>query len=756
MTYHLFGIRHHGPGSARSLLQALHKLQPDAILIEGPPDANQVLPLIVHKNMVPPVSLLLYVPDLPQRAVYYPFARFSPEWQALGYGLQHRITTRFFDLPQQHQLAMSDVPARTDPDHTVPDELKPDLQLDLPAPYIDPLSWLAHAAGHSDGERWWELMVEQRRDSSDLFEAIIEAMTALRSEAPPSPDPIEPLREAWMRREIRQAQQAGFQRIAVVCGAWHTPALLDLSQADQDEQLLSGLPQTEVHATWTPWTYDRLALRSGYGAGIESPGWYAHLWELGEQGAPSQKVAIHWLARIAQLLREEDLDASAAHVIESVRLAESLAALRERPNPGLPELHEAAQSVFCTGSAAPMALIHERLTVGAVLGSVPEETPQAPLQRDLASEQRRLRLAAEAAHRDYDLDLRKPNDLDRSRLLHRLKLLNVYWGELTKTGGGKGTFHEYWRLQWQPELAVRLITAGIWGSTIASAASAYMRSIAHEATELPALTHIVDQVLLADLPDAIEDVMSRLDNIAALTSDIGHMIEAVPPLANVLRYGSVRNTNTQAVAEVIDSLVARICIGLPSACGALADDAAAELFPRLIAFHAAISLLQQDDLRDIWLNTLRKLVDLPNIHGLIAGRACRILLDAQQIGTEEATRMVSLALSTASEPAMAANWMEGLLRDGGALLIHQDILWQAIDSWVMSLSADAFTHVLPLLRRTISSFATAERRMLGERAKRGKQTPQRTASSGINHERGALVLPIAMELLDLTLVRSEE
>lgn len=751
MTYHLFGIRHHGPGSARSLVQALQKLQPDAILVEGPPDADQILPLLIHPGMQPPVALLLYVPDLPQRAVYYPFARFSPEWQALSYGLKHNISTRFFDLPQMHQLAMSDaVLQQKQPEAEPTPEEQTQEQEAIPEPYTDPLSWLARAAGHSDGERWWELMVEQRHDSSDLFEAIVEAISALRAESPPSPDSIEHVREAWMRREIRRAQQQGFERIAVVCGAWHTPALLELDNAAQDEELLQKLPQVEVQATWAPWTYDRLALRSGYGAGIISPGWYAHLWELGEQGASSQKVAVHWLTRIAQLLREEDLDASAAHVIESVRLAESLAALRERPNPGLAELHEAAQSVFCVGSTAPMALIHERLTVGQVLGAVPEDTPQAPLQRDLSREQRRLRMPAEAGHRDYDLDLRKPNDLDRSRLLHRLSLLGIPWGELTRTGGGKGTFHEDWRVQWQPELVVRLITAGIWGNTIANAAAAYMQSEAEAASELPVLTQIVDKVLLADLPDCIEYVMSRLDNIAALTSDIGHMLAAVPPLANVLRYGTVRNTNTAAVAHVIDSLVTRICIGLPGACGALADDAAAELFPRIIAFHSAIALLQRDDLRDTWLNALGRLIELPNIHGLLAGRACRILLDAQHISADEATRMVSLALSTASAPGMAASWVEGLLRDGGSLLLHQDSLWQAIDSWLMGLSGDAFTHVLPLLRRTISSFAAAERRMLAERARRGDQPSQRSPTSGIKHERGALVLPLALEILGMT------
>ena len=44
----ILGIRHHGPGSARSLRHALEELRPDCILIEGPPDAENVLALATH------------------------------------------------------------------------------------------------------------------------------------------------------------------------------------------------------------------------------------------------------------------------------------------------------------------------------------------------------------------------------------------------------------------------------------------------------------------------------------------------------------------------------------------------------------------------------------------------------------------------------------------------------------------------------------------------------------------------------------
>jgi hypothetical protein len=108
MSLSIFGVRHHGPGSARSLRQALEILRPDCLLVEGPPDAADALPLLRHSQMKPPVALLIYPPDQPQRAVFYPFAVFSPEWQALDYGLSREIAVRFMDLPQSHRLAAAD------------------------------------------------------------------------------------------------------------------------------------------------------------------------------------------------------------------------------------------------------------------------------------------------------------------------------------------------------------------------------------------------------------------------------------------------------------------------------------------------------------------------------------------------------------------------------------------------------------------------------------------------------------------------
>lgn len=741
MSIHIFGIRHHGPGSARSLEQALQALQPDCILVEGPPEADELLPLMLQSEMEPPVALLIYASENPSQAVFYPFAEFSPEWQALKYGLERGVPTRFFDLPIAHRLAEQPLeeiqPLPGDGEaalNSTPDTLSPGPP--------DPLTALAQAAGYDDFERWWNHLVEERR-GGEVFEAILEAISALREENIVPPEPSEQLREATMRQNIRQALSQGHQKIAVVCGAWHGPALgpeVLHSQQQADARLLENLPRAKVAATWVPWTFGRLSRHSGYGAGITSPGWYAHLWNHSEQ------ISIRWMARVAGLLREQDLEASSAQVIEAVRLADTLAALRGRPLPGLEEMNEAAYALFAHGNDRVLNLIGEKLIVGERLGKVPEATPAAPLQQDLTRLARRLRLPLDPAVRELELDLRKETDLERSHLLHRLNLLGVSWGNLQSVRG-KGTFKEGWQIKWEPEFAVRLIEAGRYGNTVEAAATGAVLEISGQA-DLPRLTQLLDQVLLADLPRASQALMSALEAQAAQATDIAHLMAALPPLARILRYGNVRQTDTRLVGHLVEGLLARICVGLPNACASLSDDAAAEMYQHLLAVHAAVNTLQNPEQTALWQDTLRRLSTQATLHGLIAGRCVRLLMEAGLLESLESARRLGLALSD-PEPEKASAWVEGFLKGSGLVLIHDDTLFGVLDGWVAGLGPESFVRVLPLLRRTFSTFEPPERRSIGEKARQGGKGVVAQAESGVDEARGAKVLPLIEQLLGL-------
>lgn len=743
MSVHVFGIRHHGPGCARSLREALEALRPDVVLLEGPADAAEALPLVARDEMRPPVALLLYPPEAPRRAVYYPLAVFSPEWQALRYAAGYGVGVRLMDLPRAHMLALEDKEA--------PGEGLDSGRLRGPAGAEDPTAALAAAAGYDDPELWWERQIEQRRNAAGLFEGILEAMAALRADGSPL-DGMEARREAFMRQTIRAAVKEGFKRIAVVCGAWHAPVLAELGSSKEDQAVLKGLPRAKVVATWIPWTYSRLAFRSGYGAGVTSPGWYHHLWTSADQ------TSVRWAAHAARLLRREGLDAPPAGVIEVVRLADAVAALRGLPMPGLAELNDAVGTVFCRGDSGPMRMIRRGLEMADRLGAVPADTPATPIQRDLEAWQRRLRLRPSPEIQTLDLDLRKEKERERSRLLHRLRLLNVPWGEPGHVGTkAAGTFHEVWQLRWQVEFAVGLVEASVWGNTVEQAAAGAVRERAAGADDLPALTGLLDAATRAGLAQATASVLDRLQARAAVAVDVRHLMDALPALAQVARYGDVRGTPDEQVLPVFEGLFERVLISLPGACPSLDDDAAAQMVESIGRVRQSVDLLETEERRGRWREVLRRLLDSDPVHGLVRGWCCRLLLEQRALQEGELERRVRLALAPAAGTAPAAAWVEGLLRGSGLVLLHEDGLWAPLDAWLSGLPAETFTELLPLLRRAFAGFPAPERRAMGERVKRlgGGRPAADGAEAGkaINRGRAELVLPVLAHVLGVPLER---
>jgi hypothetical protein len=738
----VYGIRHHGPGSARSVRAALAGQRPDVVLIEGPPEADDLVALAADPDMRPPVALLGYVPGEPRQAAFWPFAVFSPEWQAITYALDAGIPVRFCDLPAAHQLALK---AARQEDGGQEDGEQP------PRRRADPVSELAAAAGYDDPERWWEDVVEHVPGPA-VFDALAEAISILRADAGPGEEAgsRDAVREAHMRRVLRRTAREGFERIAVVCGAWHVPALRQMPSVASDDRLLRGLPKVKATMTWVPWTYGRLSYASGYGAGIRSPGWYDHLFS-----SPGQPVE-RWLARAAAVLRDDGVPASSAHVIESVRLAAALAALRGRPLAGLEEVTEAAHAVLCEGSDLLVALIQRQLVVGERLGAVSPATPMVPLQRDLQDQQRHLKLRPEAGPRDYDLDLRKPNDLARSRLLYRLALLDVPWGS-PQQGRTRniGTFRESWQLTWRPELDLALIEASMWGSTVVAAATQRVLSIAEGATALDELTALTEQCLLADLGDALPAVLAAVRDRAALDTDVTHLMAALPALVRAARYGDVRGTDPARLGEVATEVITRICASLPAAVTSLDETAEQAVRERIDAVHSATGLLADTASRERWLDTLGRLA--PRCPPVISGRLTRLLLDAGRVSADEADMRMSRALSAGVPAPAAAGWAEGFLAGSGLLLVHDGKLLALADGWLAGLSADAFTAVLPALRRTFGEFAPPERRAIGQKAALldgSGRGPVVVADAGddLDSERAALAAGAAALILGWTSV----
>jgi len=765
----VLGVRHHGPGSARSVVAALDASAPSIVLIEGPADADPLLGLAAAPGMSPPVALLGYAPDEPRISAFWPYAVFSPEWQALLWAARHQVPVRFCDLPAGAVLAERGGLEATGPDadgegngagaegladRAEQRDRSESCDFDFSA---DPIGALARAGGYDDPERWWDDVIESRLDGAPPFEGLTEAMAELRAHSP-APAARELRREAHMRQVLRAALRRTDGVVAIVCGAWHAPALREpLPAASADAALLRGMAKRKAALAWVPWTHSRLAAASGYGAGVASPGWYHHLFTTPEQ------TVVRWMARVAGALRERDLPASPASVIEGVRLAETLAALRGRPLAGLSEVSEATLAVLCEGSAVAAGFVTRDLVVGEALGTVPPDAPPVPLDADLRARARALKLKFEPLGRTLDLDLRREIDRGRSEFLHRLTTLGIGWGEPAESSvRSTGTFRETWTLRWRPELSVAVIDAAVWGTTVGGAATSKLVSAAASATSLPVVTSAVSQVLLAGLSGALPEVLRALDVVAAADRDVVSLMTAVPALVSAIRYGNVRGTPVSSLVPVVDALVIRVCAGLPAAVGGLADDAAAELREAMDRLHGALGVYggsalgaaldsasedgasedraSENGARERWLTALAAVAGRRDVHGLVAGRAVRMLADAGTLTWTDAAVRFAAALSVGVPAAAKAHWADGFLggpgSGGGGLLVHDADLLGVLDQWVASLGAEEFLAVVPLLRRTFGEFTAPERAAIG-RAVRTLGDGRRAAGGGRTGNGGA-------------------
>jgi len=644
----------------------------------------------------------------------------------LRWALARGVPVGFADLPATHALALE---AAAEAAPTVEPEPAdgPDDDDLVDPPSVDPpsdgragdvIGALARAGGYDDPESWWEDAVEHRHgeDPRADLAAVVEAVGVFRT-AHPTDDETMLRREAAMRRVLRatMADAGDDGRVVFVCGAYHAPVLHPDAwpTLKSDDALLRKLPKVKVEATWSPWTSRRLAFASGYGAGVASPGWYAHLFTTPED------TVVEWMVKVARSLREEQHHASAASAVEAARLADALAALRGRPRAGLSEVHDAARTVLCEGSELPLRLVVDRLVVGHGLGAVPDETPLVPLARDLAAQQRRLRLTPSAEQKVVTLDLREEGPRSRSVLLHRLTLLGVPWGVPADAGRTKGTFKEAWQLEWRPELDVELIVAAMHGTTVTAAAEAKAAADAAAADDLASIAALVEACLLADLPDGVASVLDVLARRTALQHDAQVLMVAVEPLARTYRYGDVREVDTSAIGDVLDVLVTRAALGLPNSVASLDDDHAAELRDAIEGAHRGMALLGGDERRDLWLGALGRVAEQDGVHGSVQGRVVRLLLDADRVALDDVRGHLGRALSSAADPSDSAAWLDGFLAGEALLLLHDPHLLGLIDEWVGAIRDETFDEVLPLLRRTFSRYEPAERRHIGEALGRG-------------------------------------
>ena len=704
-----FGIRHLSPAGAYYLKGFLDEKRPKLVLVEGPSDFGDMLSDMVRGETKPPIAVLAYTKEAPVRTVLYPFAEYSPEYQAIWWCHEHHVECRFMDLPSETFLAIPECGMQ---------------EAEGEEARVSVYEQLDQKSGEDGHDTFWERVMEQAGSmeayhvGANNFGANIRSLTEGKEN-----DWAETvLREAYMRQQIRKAVDAGMepQDIVVVTGSYHVEGLKSWQDADED---LSGMPKVEANHTLMPYSYYRLSTRAGYGAGNKAPAYYALLWEGLNKGEPMYAV-YSYLIRLAKYQREKGNPVSSASVIEAVRLAMSLAQLRGGTIASLRDLRDAAETCIGEGSVSNIILATADTEIGTAIGALPDGVSRTSIQEDFYRQLKDLKLEKyrDITAQDLMLDLRENRrvsseksafiDLHRSFFLHRLRVIQVGFAQQQAVSQDNATWSEHWVVRWTPEAEIELVESALRGDTIDGAASFVMKERVESADKMGDIALVIEDACCCGMEKAVSYATAALQRMAVDAASVEDLAKTAHRLSIVVQYGNIRRIDAKPLEPILQQLFYRACLILESAC--VCDDAASQVITaameQLNSAELAHDFLDSAE----WIKVLDNISERDDLNTKLSGFAAAILLERGSMDTQQLRTEVSRRLSKGIPADLGAGWFEGLAMKNRYALIARLSLWESLNDYLVTLDDEEFKRALVFLRRAFADFSAAEKDQIAE------------------------------------------
>ncbi|WP_425395191.1 DUF5682 family protein [Aeoliella sp.] len=745
-SVHVFGVRHLSPSGAWHLRRYLDEVQPEAVLIEGLSDAGDLIADMTRRETKPPIAILAYTEDMPVRTLVYPIARYSPEYQAIAWAKENNAAAEWIDLPSDVFLALQSVRPTVEaplPEH---DETAPKAKEDedtdadgddeddtlaepatAPPERVSLYDQFAQQAGERDYETYWERQFEHNLSDHSYRLAALEFGKGLRELDVRSPLFMAEnlVREAFMRRRIQEVIDSGVapEKIVAVVGAYHASALGSDLPPMTDEELAS-LARRPSKLTLMPYSYYKLSSQSGYGAGNQAPAYFELLWEALQED-DLHGLSTRYLSLVARDMRTSGTHRSTAEVIEGVRLAQTMSALKGGQAPTLSDLQDAAVTLIGHGHRIAVRDSLVKVEVGTAIGELPHGVSQTSIQDDFERQLQRLKLEKyrKTVAERVGLDLRENRrvkseaaaflDLHRSSFFHRLRVLEVPFSKPEATRQDSATWAEAWVLQCSPESEIALVEAVLLGETVELATAYKFKATLEKCTSLADAATVVRDACLCGMMDSMELARQKLQALAATSSQFDLLAIAAWQLGLVVRYGDVRQFDPGPMVPLVEELFVGASLALFAAAGC--DDS--DVKPMMQAIDALnnVSLEFHDRVdEDLWIEQLQRLSDADNRNPMLSGYACAILLERGAIENDALAREVSRRISPGVPADLGAGWFEGLAQRNRYALLARQNLWEQLAEYIASLDDEEFRRALVFLRRAFGAFDANEKRHIAE------------------------------------------
>ncbi|MFF2780821.1 DUF5682 family protein [Streptomyces sp. NPDC058052] len=745
MTVTYLGVRHHSPACARLVARTVERLRPAYVLVEGPADLDGRLDELLLGHELP-VAVFSHYRDGDRAATSWtPLCAYSPEWIALTAGRAAGAEVRFIDLPAWHPAFAG----------------RANRYADAEVRYAEATARLRRRFSVDSADALWDRMIEADPDAPDLAERLETYFDAVRGDT--EADASDRTREAYMAGWIRAARAAGDRPVLVVTGGFHRPALRRLAETGPGDapQPAPGAgapvrtaagprgatewpavpepPEGALSGSFlVPYSFRQLDSFAGYESGMPSPAYHQWLWEDGPEAAGARLVRA-----VVDRLRDRGHPVSTASLVAARASATALAALRGHPTPGRLDLLDALAGALVTealdeplpwtrrgplrAGSHPAVVEMVAACAGDRTGRLHPDTPAPPLVHDVAA-----RLAALGLDGTVPVTLRltEPAGLDRSRVLHRLRVLGIPGYERV-AGPADGT-DPVAEERWVPRPAAgrdaALVEAGAYGARLDDAALVALGDRAGAAADdCAALAAVLFDTVVCGATDLAGPLVTRLRQGLAAATAPGPLGTALATALGLWRHDRVYGVaRDPLLAATVDTAVTRVLWLVEGTApgGSAGPDRArlrALVAVRDALLHAEPLLtVPRDAAADVFRRVAADPAAPPDLRGAAFGLV-RVLARTPHAPDGGGRPGVAEAVRAAAEPAVLGDWLAGLFAvareevsaeapDG-----DRGTLVGVLDDLVTAMSETDFLVALPALREAFAWFPPTEREGIAAR-----------------------------------------
>ncbi len=725
-----FPVRHHSHTVARHLANALRSRKPKLVFIEGPCEANALVPFVVDSKTEPPVAIyssyrdddnvlglngvLSPAADIPARfAAWYPFTAYSPEYVAIKTAAALGAEVVFIDLPHYALIK----PRGSNAESVKPQPGGDDDALVTASGFYQ---HLAAAAGFKSWDEAWDTLFENPHAvDHELFRRELATFCCgvrLTSDAATETALGSVERERHFLKVIAEtlaSRKIKPEQAAVVCGGFHL--FLDRTDAVPPPTPPAGT----VYTTVVPYSFFRISEMAGYGAGNRAPQYYQTCFGLTAEGRANDIALEHAIA-VLRHMRHSGEPLSTADAIAITHHAGLLAQLRGRSHVTLDDIDDALITCCCKGDPRDEGLklrtAMDQAGIGTKIGKVTPKLGRLPIVNDFQAQLADLELGevlGKEKRLAVRLDKREPLAARRSAFLHRLVFLEIPFAALTSTGGdfSGAIFREDWQLKWDPKTEPALIEQNLYGDSVETAAINRLREAIAAAGSSAGET--CDRLLRAvnmDLPD-----LAQIAEVAAgraIDSDpaFPSLAAALRNLAVLDRYATFRGLSGEALEGLLIRSYDRACFALPSS-AAVPEE---EQQPVVNGLVSVADILQRDKSgkydRALFAEATRRAASespVPFLRGAFLGLLCEMReLPAESLAAEVA----GLAGAAPDIMVTAGDLLDGMLAvSRTSIMLGADALVNAVDDLLKAASWESFLIMLPRLRAAFERLSNSHR-----------------------------------------------